>query len=75
MYHNYSGSFVANETKSVSGYSNSTEFIVSKHRNGPLGTAQLTFNPQYTSFENLPKELFDGFAVDFIDAINTENKK
>lgn len=34
-----------------------TEFIVSKHRNGPLGTAQLTFNPQYTSFENLPKEM------------------
>ena len=33
--------------------SNITEFIVAKHRNGPLGTARLMFNPQYTSFENL----------------------
>ena len=32
---------------------NITEFIVAKHRNGPLGTARLSFNPQYTSFENI----------------------
>ena len=32
---------------------NVTEFIVAKHRNGPLGTARLSFNPQYTSFENI----------------------
>ena len=32
---------------------NLTEFIVAKHRNGPLGTARLSFNPQYTSFENI----------------------
>ena len=32
---------------------NLTEFIVAKHRNGPLGTARLMFNPQYTSFENI----------------------
>ena len=36
-----------NQTKSI------TEFIVAKHRNGPLGTARLSFNPQYTSFENI----------------------
>ena len=30
-----------------------TEFIVAKHRNGPVGTAKLFFNPEYTSFENL----------------------
>ena len=33
--------------------SNITEFIVAKHRNGPLGTARLLFNPQYTSFESI----------------------
>ena len=30
-----------------------TEFIVAKHRNGPLGTARLAFNPKFTLFENL----------------------
>jgi len=32
------------------------EFIVAKHRNGPIGTAKLTFIPQYTRFENLAFE-------------------
>ena len=32
--------------------SNITEFIVAKHRNGPVGTARLIFNPEFTSFEN-----------------------
>jgi replicative DNA helicase len=30
-----------------------TEFIVAKHRNGPVGTAKLLFNPTTTSFTNL----------------------
>ena len=30
-----------------------TEFIVAKHRNGPVGTARLFFNSEFTSFENL----------------------
>jgi len=30
-----------------------TEFIVAKHRNGPVGTARLFFNPELTSFENI----------------------
>jgi len=28
-----------------------TEFIVAKHRNGPIGTAKLMFNPIYTNFK------------------------
>ena len=32
---------------------NITEFIIAKHRNGPVGTARLSFNPKYTRFENL----------------------
>jgi replicative DNA helicase len=28
-----------------------TEFIVAKHRNGPIGTAKLLFNPNYTNFK------------------------
>lgn len=39
-----------NESKTLN---NVTEFIVSKHRNGPVGTARLIFNPEYTTFENL----------------------
>ena len=30
-----------------------TEFIVAKHRNGPTGTAKLTFNSTITRFENI----------------------
>jgi len=30
-----------------------TEFIVAKHRNGPIGTARLLFNANTTSFNNL----------------------
>ena len=30
-----------------------TELIVSKHRNGPVGTARLFFNPETTTFQNL----------------------
>lgn len=30
-----------------------TEFIVAKHRNGPVGTAKLNFNPTTTSFTNI----------------------
>jgi len=32
---------------------NITEFIVAKHRNGPVGTARLFFNPEITTFSNL----------------------
>ena len=32
---------------------NITEFIVSKHRNGPVGTARLIFQPEFTNFKNL----------------------
>jgi replicative DNA helicase len=30
-----------------------TEVIVTKHRNGPVGTVKLLFEPQYTRFRNL----------------------
>ncbi|WP_320663621.1 replicative DNA helicase [Prochlorococcus sp. MIT 1223] len=30
-----------------------TEVIVTKHRNGPIGTVKLLFEPQYTRFRNL----------------------
>jgi replicative DNA helicase len=30
-----------------------TEFIVAKHRNGPIGTAKLLFRPAIASFKNL----------------------
>ncbi len=30
-----------------------TELIVTKHRNGPVGTVKLLFEPQYTRFRNL----------------------
>ena len=30
-----------------------TEFILGKHRNGPIGTAKLLFNPNTTTFSNL----------------------
>ena len=29
-----------------------TEFIIAKHRNGPVGTAKLTFDPATTTFMN-----------------------
>ncbi len=32
---------------------NTTEIIVSKHRNGPIGTVKLSFDSQYTVFKNL----------------------
>ncbi|MFH1262886.1 MAG: replicative DNA helicase [Pseudomonadota bacterium] len=32
------------------------EFAIVKHRNGPIGTARLTFIPEYTRFENLAFE-------------------
>jgi replicative DNA helicase len=30
-----------------------TEFIVAKHRNGPIGTARLSFFPETSSFQNI----------------------
>ena len=30
-----------------------TEFIIAKHRNGPIGTARLIFNSEITTFQNL----------------------
>ena len=30
-----------------------TEFIVAKHRNGPIGTAKLLFDPTLTTFSNI----------------------
>ena len=30
------------------------ELIVTKHRNGPVGTVKLLFEPQYTRFRNIP---------------------
>ena len=32
--------------------SNKAELIITKHRNGPVGTIELDFNPKYTSFTN-----------------------
>ncbi len=35
---------------------NMTEIIISKHRNGPTGTAQLKFDPEKVSFRQIDKE-------------------
>ena len=35
------------------------DIIVAKHRNGPLGTAELFFNERRTSFENPTKDFED----------------
>ena len=35
------------------------ELIIGKHRNGPIGTVQLAFHSDYTSFENLEKHAED----------------
>ncbi|MDG2989910.1 replicative DNA helicase [Candidatus Synechococcus calcipolaris G9] len=32
------------------------ELILAKHRNGPVGTVKLLFDPQYTRFENLAQQ-------------------
>ena len=32
-----------------------TEVIVAKQRDGPVGTVELRWNPEYVSFENLAK--------------------
>ena len=32
---------------------NITEIIISKHRNGPIGTTKLLFESEYTKFKNL----------------------
>jgi replicative DNA helicase len=34
-----------------------TEVIVAKQRNGPVGTVELRWNPEYVTFENLAKEV------------------
>ena len=39
-----------NEKSEIAGI---TEVIISKHRNGPVGTVRLGFNKQFTRFENL----------------------
>ena len=43
--------------------------------NAQITGQQAPTKPFNKAFENLPNELFDGFAVDFIDAINIENKQ
>lgn len=35
---------------------NMAEILVAKHRNGPLGTVKLRFNPDLASFENIDKQ-------------------
>ena len=36
------------------------EVIIGKQRNGPIGTARLTFQNQYTRFENLANDRDEG---------------
>mgnify|MGYP000039938630 CR=1 FL=1 len=36
------------------------EVIIAKQRNGPTGTARLTFLNQYTRFENLAEDRMEG---------------
>lgn len=39
-------------------YDNAAEAIILKQRNGPIGTAELFFNAQFTRFENMESEPF-----------------
>jgi replicative DNA helicase len=39
---------------------NETEIIVSKHRNGPVGTVKLVFRPSLAKFENAAPPRFEG---------------
>ncbi len=42
------------------------EIIVSKHRNGPIGTVRLAFQGEYTTFDNLaPEPSYDYLGEDF----------
>ena len=47
--------FIYRESKDSSENKNIASIIIAKHRNGPVGEAQLFFNQQYTSFRNLDK--------------------
>lgn len=40
---------------------NATELIVAKHRNGPLGTVHLKFDPEMASFKNVDKKHTEEF--------------
>ncbi len=50
------------------------QIIASNIYNRGLKPSFFYTKPFNYAFENLPKELFDGFAVDFIDAIKTEKQ-
>jgi replicative DNA helicase len=38
----------------------STELIVAKQRNGPVGTIKIAFVPRYTKFDNLADDMDQG---------------
>jgi hypothetical protein len=56
-------------------YESIGQIIASNIYNRGLKPSFFYTKPFNKAFENLPQELFDGFAVDFINAINIENKK
>lgn len=48
------------------------EVIVSKHRNGPIGTVKLAFQGEYTLFENLSEEAAYDYLGEDLGAVGDE---
>ena len=61
------------EVYGLEGAEGIAEIIIGKQRNGPIGTVQLAFIPQYTRFENLETQHPGGRAASFTPPPVEEN--